>query len=168
VAATDLHIDVVREFHVGPLTRAELEERLPGWLGQESRLGGKLEGIVIKNFCRFNLDGNPIIAKYVRPEFKETHAHICKLEKGSPIVDIGLRYSGPARWAKAVQHLRDDGRLQNGPEDIGPLLREVQVDVETECAEDIKEHLYLKFRKEVLSGATRGLPEWYKEQLTKI
>lgn len=45
-------------------------------------------------------------------------------------------YRTEARWQKAVQHLRDEGKLLGEPKDIGPLMAEIWRDlVEEEKAE---------------------------------
>lgn len=65
----------------------------------------------------------------------------------------------------AMNVMRERGELQSAPQDIGNLLREVQTDIEAECEEEIKGRLYAWARKSILRTATRGLPEWYKQQL---
>lgn len=63
--------------------------------------------------------------------------------------------------------LRDDGKLTSTPKDIGPLLKEVRVDVETEEKEAIKAQLWSIYREKFLRAATEGLPQYYKELLVK-
>ena len=43
----------------------------------------------------------------------------------------------PARWNKAIQHLRERGLLEDSPRDIGLILREIPEDVLKEDAADI-------------------------------
>jgi len=52
-----------------------------------------------------------------------------------------------------------------GPEDIGPLLTELQADLEREEGEFIKEQLYAHFIKQVKRGVAAGFPEFYKGSL---
>lgn len=70
-----------------------------------------------------------------------------------------------ARWEKAVQHLRDDCKLWNAPQDIPALLEEVQADILREEGEQIKEELFEHFKKDIMRGVIRGLPQWYKAKL---
>jgi hypothetical protein len=77
------------------------------------------------------------------------------------------KYKTPARWDKAVQHLRDAGTLEGSLRDIGYLIKEVGNDIFKECEdeilEDLKEWVMPHMRRLVI----RGLPEWYKEKLAK-
>ena len=88
-----------------------------------------------------------------------------------PSVDIltllGQDYCTEARWQKAVQHLRDDGELENSPRDIGRLIKEIPNDIKKECEEEIKEKLFKWAWPKMARATHRGFPEWYKEQLLK-
>ena len=75
------------------------------------------------------------------------------------------RYRTPARWAKAVQHLREDGKITDTPKDIGLLIKEIGDDVERECAAEIRDILFAHFWPDIRRGLMRGMPEWYKEQV---
>lgn len=66
-----------------------------------------------------------------------------------------------------MQHLRDAGRLENSPRDIGPLMKEVNEDVLKECKEEITKALFDWAWKNISRGFTNGLPKWYKEELVK-
>jgi hypothetical protein len=141
------------------------------WLIQESFLGGqKIEGVVFKNFGQTDeRSGAPyLVGKIVREEFKEVHRHQVKLEKPDPVSSIGARLGGPARWQKAYQHLAETGQLVHGMEDVPKLLRRVQVDVEMEEEDTIKEALYKLYRKQVIGNSSRGMAEWYKSRLQQI
>jgi hypothetical protein len=70
-----------------------------------------------------------------------------------------------ARWRKTIQHLRDDGKLLNAPQDISPLLCELKADLEREEGDFIKEQLYAHFIKQIKGGVTAGFPEFYKSLL---
>lgn len=143
-------------------------------LQTESYLGGpKVEGIVIKNYCHDFLVGDqyfPIqCAKYVSEKFKEKHGKNAygKRAKKQNWDEYMKSFRTEARWQKAVQHLRDDGRLLGDPKDIGALIKEVQADILEEEKEAIMNFLWNNFGKSVLKVSTSGLPEWYKEQLAK-
>ena len=110
------------------------------------------------------------MGKYVSEAFKEVHGG--EWRENNPtnrdVIDrLILMYRTPARWAKAVQHLRDAGKLTDSPKDIGPLIKEVQVDVEAECADEIKEQLYRHAISHIRRAISGGLPEWYKQELMK-
>ena len=83
------------------------------------------------------------------------------------IQDFMNSFCTEARWQKAVNHMKEDGRLTNSPKDIGTLFKEVHLDIIEEETDNIKEFLYNHFIKDIKRRATRGLPEWYKEQLLK-
>lgn len=74
----------------------------------------------------------------------------------------------PARFDKAVQHLREAGTLEQSPKDIGALIREVQADVKAECAELIRDKLFDYAWPTIARGIIKGLPEWYKQQLLHL
>lgn len=140
----------------------------------ESILGGpNMEGIVVKNYLRpFLLGGQPIplmAGKYVSEKFKEVHQQSWGKEKtGKGKFEVFKDgFKTEARWEKAIQHLRDSGNLENSPRDIGNLIKEVQRDIKEEEVENIKNFLFREFGSEIIRYATRGLPEWYKEQLVK-
>ena len=141
--------------------------------GTESFLGGAIiEGIVIKNYAQADpiQMKYPLMGKYVRESFKEKHQKQWK--KSNPgYQDIigGLleELNTERRYEKAVEHLRDAGRLQDAPQDIGPLMKEVKADVLEEEEDYIKDVLYQFARKEIERGLGRGLPEWYKERLAR-
>jgi hypothetical protein len=137
----------------------------------QSVLGGtKIEGVVVKPQERniFGVDKKLLIGKWVRPEFKEIHAREWKIgnpTNGDILLQLATRYGTHARWEKAVQHLRDDGRLVNAPQDIGLLIKEIPVDVRKECEEEIRELLFNWAWPHIERGCKVGFPEWYKERL---
>jgi hypothetical protein len=139
-----------------------------------SYLGGqKIEGVVVKAYKPWMfMDQIPLsvmAGKYVTEEFKEVHVKNWKKENtGKGKLEVAIsQYKSLARWNKAIQHLRDDGTLLGNPKDIGPLIKEVRVDLETEEKEHIKDQLWEIYKNEFLSSSTDGLPQYYKEQLVK-
>lgn len=136
-----------------------------------SCLGGqKPEGLVFKNYHRAGPDKKLMMGKHVSEEFKEVQRDEWKKEnpKSGDILEIlGEKYRTPARWNKAVQHLRERGEYEGSPRDISALLKEVQNDVTAECADEIREQLYRWAIKHVLRKSVAGLPEWYKSQLVE-
>lgn len=166
--AKRLGLEVVPLIYKGMITTPEQFLKL---MDNVSILGGqKIEGIVLKNYTKFGRDKKVLMAKYVAEAFKEVHKHEWKVgnPKQNDIIQIlTAKYTTPARWAKAIQHLKERGELTNSPKDIGNLIKEVQNDLTVECANDIKEELYKWAIGQLLRGSVKGLPEWYKEQLVK-
>lgn len=146
-------------------------ETLRSFLERESFLGGcKLEGIVIKNYEQFAEDKKVLMGKWVREEFKEIHQGAWKgaNPSRSDVIDMMVKvYRNEARWEKVIQHLRDAGKLQGAPQDIGPLIKEFQKDLLEECAAEIKEKLYEYAAPKIIRGASAGLAEFYKERLAQ-
>ena len=137
----------------------------------ESQLGGQVEGVVIKNYAKEHYERDDhhyvMCAKYVSEAFKEVHEKSWNREntgKGKWTV-FQEQFRTEQRWHKAIQHLAENGNLTGSPKDIGNLLQEVQRDIGMECKEEIKTFLWREFGKDLLRNSTRGLPEWYKEQI---
>lgn len=151
------------------LTGAVTVEQIRGCLDNVSFLGGaRIEGVVIKNYALYTPDHKVAMGKFVSEAFKEMHSAAWK-ESNPTQGDIvqrlidGLRT--PARWHKAVQHLREAGTITDSPKDIGLLIKETQADIRKECLDDIRDVLCQHFLPGILRGVVGGLPEWYKEQL---
>ncbi len=138
-------------------------------MDRESFLGGaKIEGLVVKNNARFGYDGKPLFGKRVSSAFKEINNanwREMKVTSGDIIDKLAARYATEQRWQKAVQHLRDAGTLQHAPQDIGPLMKEVNLDVLAECKEEIKEIVFKWAWEKLSRRLTHGLPMWWKAQL---
>ena len=142
-------------------------EMLKGLLTTESILGGiAIEGVVIKNYDKY-LNDKVMMAKYVSPEFQEKHGKDWKQRNPGAIEYIVGQFNREAIWQKAVQHLEEAGELEHEPKDIGKLMKELNIDIEREHGELIREILYKKEKGKILKGITRGFPEWYKEKLAK-
>jgi hypothetical protein len=143
-------------------------EEIKAWAGVVSILGGPREGIVIKNYGQLGSDHKTLMGKYVNETFKESHASDWKKRnpgKADMMIRLVETYKTDARWEKAVQHLREQGELQEAPQDIGPLIREIQTDVLNECEDEIKEILFAHYWKDLSRQLTGGFPEWYKNRL---
>lgn len=166
--ADRLDLEVVPLVFTGKVNNLD---HLKDILETESVLGGvKMEGVVAKNYVRFSQDGKALMAKIVRPEFKEQNNKLFRKSNplaGDILETIKERYKTEARWNKAIQHLRDNGELENSPRDIGKLIQEVRRDVKEECEEEIKEILFKWAWKKVSNSLTGGFPEYYKELLLK-
>ena len=81
---------------------------------------------------------------------------------------IGSALNTQARWQKALQHLREAGKIEDSVRDIGLLMREIPEDVLKECEEEIKEQLFKWAWPHIRRSVARGAPEWYKEHLLKL
>lgn len=140
-------------------------------LERESYLGGpNIEGVVVKRFEEHWIGGQlqPLmVAKLVSTIFKEVHsANWANDHKPkNKWEDYKLSFCTEARWQKAVQHLDERGDLAGEAKDIGALMKEINIDIEAEEKEAIKDKLWSLFGKEVLRVAGRGFPEWYKTKL---
>ena len=146
-------------------------ESLIRLLDTVSILGGqKIEGFVIKNYSRFGPDNKVLMGKHVSEAFKEVHKSNWKIDnpKQNDIVMILQNtYRSPARWNKAIQHLREKGLIEDSPKDIGPILKELGNDVKAECEDEIKETLFKWAWPSINRGINKGFPEWYKDELLK-
>lgn len=141
-------------------------------LSRISALGKeKIEGFVVKNYSQQLMLGGmiiPILAgKYVSEDFKEVHKKNWRMEntgKGKwEVYKEG--FTTQARWLKAIHYLRDCGQLEEGPKDIGKLIKRIQQDITEEETQNIKEWLFDNFGGEIMRQAVRGFPEWYKDYL---
>jgi hypothetical protein len=161
-----LEMDVIPQLFEGQV--ASLDALL-SLLENESYLGGpKIEGIVVKNYERMTPFGDPMFAKYVSEAFKEKHVKDWKgrnPNSSDVVSNLIEMYRTEPRWAKAVQHLREAGRLKDEPADIGPLMGELSRDLIEECEDEIRDELWKHFGKKVVRGVQGGFAEWYKEQL---
>lgn len=141
------------------------------FLDTDSVLGGqKIEGVVIKpvGYKLFGADKKAILAKFVSEAFKEIHGGEWRAANptGKDIIDqIVDRFKTPARWQKAVQHLRERGEIEDSPRDIGKLIKEVPTDTFAECTDEMKAMLWKWASDHIRRGLTSGLPQWYKERL---
>lgn len=168
IEASRLGLEVVPILYQG---KVENFEEFKSFLERESCLGGaKIEGFVVKNYNLFTQDKKVKMGKFVSEAFKEKHRTDWKVSnpgRADIITILSLTYAHPNRWLKAVQHLAEKGELKNEYCDIGPLMREVNADVLKEEIDTIKDKLFQWAWKNISWGLTKGLPEWYKEQLAK-
>lgn len=162
------HVPVLCSAGVRSWTTEELLELLDttSCLGTE-----KIEGFVVKNYSKDILIGDQYIpitcGKFVSERFKERHVkedYGGKVTKNG-VAAMGLSLRTEARWLKAVQHLAEKGELVDDVQDIGKLFKEVQIDIEAEEKDNLKEELWKLFGPELKRSATSGIPEWYKERL---
>jgi len=166
--AERLGLEIVPLMFKGKVTSHEM---FKGFLQQTSILGGvKPEGVVVKNYSRFGKDGKPLFAKFVSEEFKEVHRKDWKEthKTSKDILQIlGEQYNSKARWMKAIQRLRDEGKLEHSPRDIGELMKEIPNDILEECKDEIQEALFKWAWPSIKRHSLRGFAQWYKELLVK-
>lgn len=168
VEAARLGLEVVPCYYQGPGSDIGLE-KLKSFLENISVLGAqKIEGVVIKNYSKFTLDGKLACAKIVSEEFKEIHG--VEWKKNNPnksdVVEMLIaKYGTEPRRRKAVQTLRDGGKLEGTPKDIGLLLKTVSNDILAECKSDLMEELFDHFWKDIARGINKDIPLWYKKEL---
>lgn len=167
--ATFLGYETVPTFYKGVWDK-DLSD-LKNFLEFDSFLGGqKIEGVVVKCYSKF-YNGKPMMGKLVSEEFKEKHTTAWK--QGNPgkkdvIENLITIYRVEARWRKAVQHVRERGELTNSPKDIGPLLKEISLDILKEEEDAIKEELFKLAWPQISRGVARGFPDWYKDYLLEL
>lgn len=166
--ASKLDIDVIPHFFHGVVSDITQFNEL---LNQISFLGKeRMEGIVIKNYSRFGIDGKPLFGKYVRDDFREQNRIAFRVSSPTPnlvIENIINTFKNEVRWKKAIQRLRDDGQLENSMTDIPKLLKEIPEDIFSECKEEIDKALREFAYPKIKRGVIRGFPEFYKEYLLK-
>lgn len=164
--AERIGLECVPLLYCGMLKNASDVESL---LETDSILGGqKVEGIVIKNYQRFDITGHTLMGKYVSEKFKEKHNKSWKSQnpnKKDILQLIGEAYKTEARWDKAIQHLRDSGKLTYTPKDIPLIIAEFHQDIKDECGQEIKEELFAWSWRSIARIITYGLPEYYKKYL---
>ena len=100
-----------------------------------------------------------MMGKFVSEAFKEIHKtewNKARPKKADIIEQIQVAYCRPARWEKAIQHLRENNNLTNTPKDIGPLMSEIGHDVLEECTNEIKDILFKWAWPQIQRGITVG------------
>ncbi|TDI96955.1 MAG: hypothetical protein E2O29_01600 [Deltaproteobacteria bacterium] len=137
----------------------------------QSVLGNTLiEGVVIKNYGQLTTIGEitSCFGKYVSEKFKEKHMKDWKHISGKDTLGNFIEgFRTEARWNKAIQHLRDEGKLTFTPKDIGMLMKELHVDLEKEEKVTIEKFLSKYFMPQIKRKICAGFPEFYKQILAK-
>lgn len=163
--AERLGVTAVQQLWTGKAGEALDVERVNAFLNGESQLGGTPEGVVIKNYARL-LNGKAMMGKVVGSHFKEVKA-VVKEQGSSPVAAIVKAYRTEARWDKAIQHLREEGKLDETMRDVPVLLKEIFSDIEAEESENLKNLLWQTFRKDILKGAADGFASYYQKRLSE-
>lgn len=162
-------LEVVPQLYAGNIQSAD---ELRRFLDTESILGGqKIEGIVVKPLSPlYAPDKKLLFAKFVSEAFKEVHRKAWGESNPGPkdvIQRLGEELCSPARWQKALIHLRERGLITDTPRDIGLLIKEVGPDIRKEEEERVKEELFKYAWPHIQRIAIRGIPTWYKDYLLK-
>lgn len=163
--ASALGIDCVPLLFAGVV---QDKAQLDALMATDSFLGNeKIEGVVVKNYKQSSTfaHSTECFGKYVREGFKERNGAASQHNKGNDLLELVSAFCTEARWHKAIQHLRDDGKLTMSPKDIGPLILEIHKDLELEEGTYIKDALYRIFIKQIKGNTTRGFPEFWKQKL---
>src|SRR3990167_180075 len=146
-------------------------EEFRSFLNTISVLGGqKIEGVVIKPklYDLFGLDKKVLLGKYVSESFREVHKRAwgeSNPSRGDVIEKLIQELSTPARYAKAVIHLREREEITDSVKDIGKILNEVRADIAKEEKDYISQKLYRHFGDEIIRRAAAGVPQWWKDSL---
>jgi RNA ligase-like protein len=146
----------------------EFMRMLADFLKKQSILGGPVEGIVVKNYNRFTSDGKLAKGKIVTEAFKEAHRDQWKVSNPCAkdfVQMLAQSMRTEARWRKAVQHLREAGKCEGTPRDIGALMKNVHTDIDAEDADQIAQALLKHFLPQIKRAVCAGLPDWYKKEL---
>lgn len=151
--------------------KIQAPDEIVGLLKRRSCLGGQdIEGFVIKNYSRFTLEKKAMFGKFVSEAFKEVHNKEWKSSNPGALGIVELmvgKYKTPARWDKAIIHLKESGKLEGSPKDIGLLIGAISEDIEKECIDEIKEDLFKWGWNKIRRGVMSGFPEYYKERLLR-
>jgi hypothetical protein len=110
------------------------------------------------------------MGKYVSEKFKEVANKDWKDRNptGKDIIElITEKYRTPARWNKAIVHMKEECTYSGTPADIGTLIKMIPEDILKECKDEIMDALFAHFWQFIRRGVTRGFPEYYKEELAK-
>ena len=140
----------------------------------KSVLGDTLiEGVVVKSYdSRMHIRKHdyPFMIKYVRDEFKEMNQKNWKEQKANenPVQHILKAINKEKVWEKAIQHAKDDGKLEGRMQDMRVLIGYLNTDIENQWKEAIKEELWVLFKEEISSQMVKGLPVWYKKSLPQV
>jgi hypothetical protein len=124
-----------------------------------------IEGVVLKSYQRDG-GGFVVFGKYVRPEFRE-EATPRKARGGTDdfLASLANAATGPMRWTKAAQRLRDEGLLEGAMQDMPGLIQEIKADIYLDCAADFKDALLAWALPKMTRHFIQGLAEWYKARL---
>lgn len=162
-----LSVDVVPLLFRGKTNTEEAK----ALLGKESYYGNAIaEGVVIKAYKDVEVAGvvYPVHAvKVVTEQFKEKHTKNPDWKSAkSKTETLFEQYNSEARFKKAVQKLKESGQFTGEYSDIGKCMKILNQDLLEECAPDLKDELFDLHKKDFVKVASKGFPEWFKEQVS--
>lgn len=132
---------------------------------QESFLGGKREGVVVKSMDT----GNRLLGKLVRDEYRESFIADWsgRDDSASLASSMSVAFATDIRFDKVAQKMADAGELRHHPSDIGAVTRAVWDDVAEEEAERLNE-LSPKQVKHIRDDINRRVALWYKARFDSL
>ena len=153
----------------------EIKEELlskPSYLGHQAGYD-RVEGIVVKNYSKWYdvdkypyLEGHWLCTKIVNKSFQEKN----KVENpsaGNDLQNLKESLHSIPRYRKTYQHLKEKGLITNELKDLALIIPEVKKDIQDEEIQCIKDELFSIYGKDIMSYATKGVAEWYKEFLVE-
>jgi hypothetical protein len=153
--------------------RVATVDQFRAFMGTVSVLGGQsIEGVVVKprDYDLFGTDKKVLFGKFVSEAFKEVHRKAWGESNPTQkdiISKLADEYRTPARWNKAIQHLREAGQIEDDVRDIGKIIKEIPEDVLKECEDEIKDKLFTYAWPHIRRSLHAGFPEYYKDLLLK-
>ena len=142
-------------------------------IGPSKYYKGKMEGIVMKNYCRKSRQGNhQLYAKIVADEFKENNKAIFGgvRKKNTDTEKIVTQYCTDARVKKQILKLVNEDNLPLGMELMSRLPREVANDILQENISGIFDAYkwidFAQFKKMISHNCVRVLKEYMIEVAT--
>ena len=168
--ADEIGLEVVPLIFKGKFENAEdFLYKLNSLLDTDSCLGEvKVEGLTIKPESR-DIDKR-LLGKLVSQEFRENHSAKLKQKSGiNEVIDkLGASVALPARFEKAIKSMEEDGIYAVENKQIGEFIKRVNIDVNKEETENLKETLWQAYRKPILSTVSKLAVGWFQERLTKL
>lgn len=156
-----LDLECVPYYYYGVVNNPETIKTL---LDRRPLLGGKIiEGVVIKAYGVYGEDKKTLMAKYVSEAYKEVKPG--EATGKDFLAEMIEKYRSEARWDKAIQTLRDEGKLLGEAKDIGPLVGQITLDLRGEEGEAIAQAFFKRYWPHVARGCTGGFAEYYKRKL---
>lgn len=158
------YVKVIGQWPEGLKLRSELVDFLDANQNSTSMLGGPIEGFVFKEY---SCSPDRAVVKVVREQFKELHAlneEYIKIGPTNGLERVMEKISGPARYLKALSHLRESGASEGSMRDMPKLLNELHADLDSDHGE-IKDLLWQVFGGQIKKNLGKGLALWLKDQL---
>jgi len=166
-----LEIDPPNVMFVGEI---KTQEQLEEFLEKESYLGGKIEGIVIKNYNQtFPVDlistqnyvGFPLVGKLVREEFREVNMTRWQKIKKPLLERLAETFITEERFRKVIQHLKEEDKITHDMRDLRFIGPEFIKDLWEEERENILKMLEEEAYEYLKRRASKFVVKQYKQYL---